>query len=217
MLSVITLQWALIRLSLLPIIVATLIGVVRFRRLTPGLRYLAILVGVVLVLEVISRLLALRHQPNLFLMPFYTAAEFGLLILVYERALAAPLFTRWAPWLMGAFIGYVVLDSWLLAELTRFRPSQQVVGSLLVLALVGLYYRKLLNELRVRHLEREPMFWVSTGLFVYYLGYIQIGLFSNYLLSYSSQLNSNIWAAHALLSMLLYSCYSLALWLHPQK
>jgi hypothetical protein len=61
------------------------------------------------------------------------------------------------------------------------------------------------------------MFWVSTGLFIYFLGYVQIALFSNYLLRYSQQLNLTIWVIHALLYMLLYSCYSLALWMRPQK
>jgi hypothetical protein len=207
----------LIQLALLPILLAAVTGMVRFRRLPPELRYLAVLAVFVLVLEALARLLAWWHQPNLLLMPIYTAGEFCLLVLVYRQALQSTKFTRAAPWLMGLFIAYLLLDSWLAAEPTRFRPNQQVIQSVLLIGLTGLYFRKVLHELRVQQLEREPMFWVSTGLFIYYVGYIQIALFSNYLLSYSLMLNRNIWAIHALLSMVLYGSYCVALWMRPQK
>ena len=62
------------------------------------------------------------------------------------------------------------------------------------------------------------MFWVSTGLLIYFLGYLQIALFSNYLLQhYSVQFNRNVWAVHTLLSIVLHSCYCLALWMRPQR
>jgi len=84
--------------------------------------------------------------------------------------------------------------------------------------MVGLYFWKLLSELQVRYLAKEPMFWVSTGLLVYFLGYLQIALFSNYLLQhYSLQFNRNVWAVHTLLSIVLHSCYCVALWMRPQK
>ena len=62
------------------------------------------------------------------------------------------------------------------------------------------------------------MFWVSTGALLYFLGKLQIGLFSNYTMRhYSQELNLWMWTIHALLLLILYSCYCLALWTHPQK
>ena len=193
------------------------IGLVRFHQLPRGLRFLVWLIGFVLVLEAITRVLREQHRPNLFLMPIYSVVEFCLLALVYREALQSAFFSRLVPWLVGSFTIYALFDSLQTSLLTQFRPGQQVVQSVLVLFIVGAYFRKLLNELMVRRLEQEPMFWISTGLFVYFLGYVQIALFSNYLLRYSKQLNLTIWAVHALLYMLLYSCYSLALWMRPQK
>lgn len=210
-------QW-LFRLTLVPVLVAALIGGIRFKQLQPGLRYLAGgLIGFILPLEVLGLVLMLQHRNNLFLMPIYTAGEFWMLAMVYHYALQSVTFTRSLPWLAGGFTAYAVLDSLLGADLTRFRPGQQVVQSILVLGMVGLYFRKLLHELTVRRLSQEPMFWISTGLLIYFLGYLQIALFSNYLLRYSFQLNMNIWAVHSLLFIVLHSCYSIALWLRPQK
>ena len=122
------------------------------------------------------------------------------------------------PWLAGAFVAYCALDSVLAPEAARFKPALQLVESLLLLGMVGLYFRKLLHELRVTRLEREPLFWVSVGLVINHLGKSQIYLFSNFLLThYSNQLNLDIWAIHALLLVVLYSCYLVALWIRPQN
>ncbi|OGX90362.1 hypothetical protein [Hymenobacter coccineus] len=198
--------------------VTFLSGVVRFRRLPPELRYLAVFMGLDVLTEISSDWLHRHHQPNLFLFPIFAAMEVWFLALVYDRALQWPAFSRWRPGLAGAFVAYCVLDGWLFPEVARFKPALQIVESVLVLSLVGLYFRKLLRELRVTRLDQEPMFWVSTGIVVNSLGSIQIFLFSNYLLThYSNQLSTAAWAVHTLLNVVLYACYCTALWIRPRK
>ena len=215
--SQLSFQDILLRLTVLPVVLASIVGLVRFRYLPLNLRYLAGVAWLVLPLEVAQYVIMVRHGNNLFLIPIATAGEVALLTMVYRYTLQSVTFTRVVPWLVGGFTAYVVVDSLFLSDLTWFRPVQQVLESVLVLVLVGLYFRKLLNELVVKSLTREPMFWVSTGLFFYFVVYLQIGLFSNYLLHYSRQLNTNIWMVHSLLFVGLYCCYSLALWMRPQK
>jgi hypothetical protein len=214
-----TVPQLLIRLTPLPMAVASVIGLVRFRRLSPSLRYLAAgLAGFLLPLNLAGFVFLVLHRNNLFLMPIYTIGELWILVLVYKQALHSPAFTRLVPWLLGAFTCYAVLDTELARpDFIQFRPSQQILQSFIVLGLVGLYLRKLISELRVVRLAREPMFWVSAGLLIYFLGYLQIALFSNYLLQYSKALNMNVWAVHSLLFIVLYLCYCRALWLPPQK
>lgn len=211
-----SLQEIMVRVALLPMAAAVLIGLLRFRGLPLHLRYLVGMVGFALVMNVVALLLMLRHSNNLFIMPFYAAVEFTLLTVVYSLTLRSATFSRFAPWLVAGFAAYILLDGFSMDKLARFRPGQQVVQSVLVLGLVGIYFRHLLQELRVQQLQREPMFWVSAGLVIYRLGYLQIALFSNYLLHYSDALNMTIWAVHSLLLIALYSCYCLALWLRPQ-
>lgn len=208
----------LMRLTPVPVAGAALLGLVRFRQLPLNLQFLAGgLVGFILPLEILGLVLMLRQQNNLFLMPIFTVGELTLLALVYRHTLHLPLFTRLWPWVVGTFALYAVADSGLADRLTQFRPGQQVLQGILVLIFVGLYFRKLLRELRVERVIREPMFWVSAGLLIYFLGYLQIALFSNFLLRYSDQLNMSIWAVHSLLFIVLYCCYGLALWLPPRK
>ena len=197
--------------------VAGIMGLVRFRRLSTQLRYLAALTIFELPLEVAALAIKLSHGNNLFLMPLYTIGELALLALLYQRTLQLPAFARVAPWAVGGFLVYALVDS-LALGVSWYRPGQQIMQSLLILTMVGLYFWKLLSELQVRYLAQEPMFWVSTGLLVYFLGYLQIALFSNYLLQhYSLQFNRNVWAVHTLLSIVLHLCYCVALWMRPQK
>jgi hypothetical protein len=212
-----SLQEFLVRIAVVPVILATLIGLVRFRVLAPELRYLVGLLGFVLPLDIIGLVLMLQQRNNLFIMPIYAVGEFALLALLYARVLHSATFSRLLPWLVAGFAGYVLLDILAGSALTKFRPGQQVVQSVLILGLVALYFRKVLHELRIELLQREPMFWVSAGLVIYSLGYLQIALFSNYLLQYSDWLNMSIWAVHSLLFMVLYGCYCRALWLRPPK
>ncbi len=197
---------------------AALVGGIRFKKLPTNLHYLVALVGLEVVTEALTYTLHIYHRPNLFINPIFAAGEIWLLALVYDNALNLPVFSRWRPWLTGAFVLYCLLDFLLAPEVARFKPSLQLLESALVLAMVALYFRKLLHELRVTRLDQEPMFWVSVGLVINNLGKSQIYLFSNYLLAhYSNQLNVNIWAIHALLLVILYSCYCVALWIRPQN
>ncbi|GAC1369690.1 MAG: hypothetical protein NVS3B25_04250 [Hymenobacter sp.] len=200
------------------LVVVGVVGLVWYRGLPWGLRYLVGLIWFGVGVELLSKLLLLRHQPNLLLIPLDAAGELWLLSLVYAWALESAVFTRLRPGLAGGFGLYAALSSGLAFEVARFSPGLQVLECLLVLAMVGLYFRKLLHELRVELLTRDPMFWVSTGWLLYALGKLQIALFSNYMLAhYSLPLNQWMWTIHALLTLVLYGCYFRALWMRPQK
>ena len=200
------------------LIVAFAVGLGKYKRLPPNLRYLVALLGLEAATEIAGSLLHYYHQPNLFILPIFVAGEVWLLALVYDKALTWKAFSRLRPWLAGGFVAYCALDSLISPEVARFKPALLVLESLLILSLVALYFRKLLNELRVTNLSLEPMFWVSIGLVINHLGSLQIYLFSNFTLShYSTRLNVNIWDIHSLLLVVLYSCYLVALWIRPRN
>ncbi|MCC3158253.1 hypothetical protein LJ737_13475 [Hymenobacter sp. 15J16-1T3B] len=204
--------------SVAPVVLAGAIGLLRWRQLPRTLRYLVALTWLTLLTEAVSRLLWWQHRPNLFLQPIFAVGEFGLLVLLYRQELRSAAFARVAPWLVGGFSLYILTASFLTADLASLGSTLRVVESVMVLGILGLYFRKLLNELTVEHLEREPMFWVSLGLLLYFLGDVHIFLFSNFLfLNYSKEFNLTVWAIHAVLYMVLYCCISLALWLPRKK
>jgi hypothetical protein len=202
---------------LVTIVAAAAIAGARYRQLPPSLRYLAWLAWFELPLELWGSYLGFMKRNNLFIMPFYTVGELALLALVYSRVLQSATFRRAMPWLVGGFAAYTLADCLLAPDLTWFKPGQQVLQSLLLLGTAALYFRKLLRELAIRRLEHEPMFWVSLGLLLYFSGYLQIALFSNYMLkNYSLELNRSIWTIHYVLALVLHGCYGAALAMRPR-
>ena len=194
------------------------LGLVRYRRLAPELRYLVGLVWFGLLLEATGELLRHWHLPNLMLSPVDATGEVWLLSLVYDRALQSARFSRWRPWVAGGFVLYAAASCGLAPEMARFKPGVMVLECLLVLGMVRLYFRKLLTELRTPEPTRDPMFWVSAGLLVYFMGKLLVALCSNYALThYSWELNMWMWAGVNGLAVALYLCYGRALWIRPQR
>jgi hypothetical protein len=208
-------QWIL-TVAPIPLGVAGVVGVVRFRRLDATMRGLLALVGCGLLMETVAHILQWQHRPNIFLTPLDAALEFALIAWMYRRTLQPWPLTRYLPAIIGLFWLFTVVSYVLQSQLVQFSPVQRFIESLLVLLLVLLYFYKLGHDEVVFQLEREPMFWVSAGLLLYFAGNVLIFISSNYLLQFSQQLNQQVWAVHAVLYMLLCSCYTLALWLSPR-
>lgn len=196
--------------TLVPIAVTVLIGVVRYRQLGPTQQYLLALTVLALLMELISRAV-MRYLPsNLFLAPIDTVLEFTLLALIYRRELQPDRISRLIPLLVTGF----VIGSALAYTPQLFNSVQRFIESLLVLAFVGIYFHREINrKVFSSRLELEPIFWVSTGLLLYFLSSSLIFLSGNYVLSISQEMSRVVWAVHAMLYIFLNALYAVAMWL----
>lgn len=208
------------------VIVASLIGLARYRLLTTSLRYLTLLACFDALMESTTKLLytkvvreMLAIDNNLFLFPFISIGEIVLLGLAYRHVLQSASFSKALPWLLGLFSAYALVVSFSQFGIARYAVGLAITVDLVMLGLAGLYFRKLLNELRIQDLHYDSFFWLSVGLTVYGLGNLLISLSSNYLLAHCSvQLQLIIlWGVRILFNVLLYICYCVALWLAPPK
>jgi len=193
------------------VVVAGIVAALRFRYLSPPLRCLASLIFFELFVELVSRAVS----PNLFLMPIDTLVEFGLLAWMYRRAFRPSALSRWLPAVVAGF-ALASLPSYAQpANLLHFNTWQRFAESVLILGLVLLYFYRVIRELVIVHLEREPLFWVSVGLLLYFSGNVFIFVSSNYVLQHSKALSLRMWDIHAMLYMVLYGFYTWALWIIP--
>jgi hypothetical protein len=199
---------------------AGLLGLVRHRRLLPDLRGVAWLAIFDALAELVFWFVGtMLHTPNLFMAPIVIVGEVSLTALAYRRALQSAAFNRALPWLLSLFIGYALVESLLRLSATRHLVSLEIIANLLQLVLVGLYFQKLLNELRVERLRTDPFFWLSVALAVYGLGNLFISLFSNYLLThYSIEVQRIILlGVRNVFNIQLYLAYCLALCLRTPR
>ena len=203
------------------VIAAGASGIIRYRRLPLGLRYIALVAGFDMLVELtMTAIIKVLHQKsNLFMLPLIAVGEVVLLSLAYREVLQSAGFSRVMPWVVGLFSAYALADGWIGLGVVHYATGVQITSDLLQFGLAALYFWKLLNELHVESLRREPFFWISVGLVVYVLGDLLITLFSNYLLAhYSYQMQVLvILVVHRWFIIALYCCYTLALWMRPQK
>lgn len=203
------------------VVVAGVSGIVRFRGLPLALRYVALVAGFDMLMELtMTAIIKVLHQKsNLFMIPIYSVGEVVLLSLAYGEVLQSARFNRVMPWVVSLFSAYALADGWIGLGAVHYATGVQITSDLLQFGLAALYFWKLLNELHVVSLRREPFFWISVGLVVYVLGDLLITLFSNYLLEhYSHQVQVLIIrVVRPLFVIALYCCYSLVLWMRPQK
>ena len=214
-----TLLNCVLRLNMGLAIAAGLLGLARYRQLVPSLRWLALLAGFDAVAELTYTVLAevFSFRNTNFLMPFVVAGEIVLQTLLYRQVLRSAAFNRVVPWLLGLFCFYTLLNSSIVSPVMDYVLSLQIVSNLIQLGLAGLYFQKLLNELRVAQLRRDPFFWFSVALAAYGLGNMLIYLFSNYLLAhYSVELQKIVlWGVRNVFNIQHYLAYMLVLWVRP--
>jgi len=197
------------------VIVPFFAGIIRFRKLEQPLRYLAILIFFDFATEAAGHVLFFLKLSNQFLWPIFIPIEFGLLAWIYRYELRGMIVNRLIPLLIILFTVYVFVD-WIKAKEGGLSAIPHFIEGVLILFFVLCYYYKNLKTV-VMHLERQPMFWLSTGLFIYFSADSVIFIFSNYIQAFSEHFNNQVWLIHALFNILLYVFYTLALCLTLKK
>jgi hypothetical protein len=208
-----------LRLNLWLAVAAGVLGLVRYRQLVPSLRWLALLAGFDALSELTYTALmdVFGFRNTMFLTPFVIAGEIVMQTLLYRQILRSAVFNRLAPWLLGLFCIYALLNSSVVSPVMTHVVGLEIVSNLIQISLAGLYFQKLLNELQIEHLRRDPFFWFSIALALYGLGNMLIYLFSNYMLAhYSVNLQKIImWGVRNVFNVQLYLAYILVLWARP--
>lgn len=209
----------IILLAIVPNIIAALVAIIRWRRLPTFLFPLTILVVFSLATEVVSRILWVFKISNLFIWPIYISAEFGLLLWLYSRVIGKNLLLIRYGWF---FIGGLAF----LATLEVIPNSSQslaianvarMLESVLVISLALAYYHISLRQPTTAYIWQEPMFWVSSGLLLFFAGNFLVYTFIKFMYYYHKQLLMGVWIVHNSLGSLLYCTYAYALWISPKK
>jgi hypothetical protein len=202
--------------SAIVVLIPVIAGIMRFKKLEHPIQYLAILVFADFSAEVITHIFYLLKLNNHFVWPFFISIEYGLIVWIYCFSLKPVLLAKVFIASIPIFTCFVFLN-WIASGRIGLSVVPRFIESVVVLFLVLSFFYSTLKNLTTTHLERQPMFWLSTGLFIYFSGDIIIFIFSNYMLSYSEQFNTEVWFIHSILNIILYIFYTLAICTTPKK
>jgi len=152
------------------------------------------------------------HQPNLFLLHIYTIVDFILLSLIFKPVLPQLL----SRLLLFGYPLFATINSVFFEQLKTENVLNRTLSALILMFYALSFFTKTLREMKILNLEKEPLFWISIGVLFYNAASFFIFLFSHYLTPIH-----NLWftyfGIHAIFTILLYICYTIALWVQPKQ
>lgn len=206
-----------IKFSFLIALIPIWIGGKYYRYLTNITRYIWIISLISFGMDILGRGLIYLQISNAFNGYIYAVLEFLLITLIYQEEFKnyLPKYTLHIIFIL--FLGFSVIDILLIQGAYIDTSYHKFVECTISIAYVLIHFFKIFQELKIAHLEREPIFWFSAGLLLYFSGAIFIFIFSNYLLTYSLKLSIKVWTVHAFFLILFHLMNTIAIWHSPRK
>lgn len=176
-------------------------------------RLLSILVWGSTAIGLIAQLLvSVFRVPNLFLLHIYVVFDFILLTLLFRPVLRRPIMKM----LLIAFPIFAIINSVLLAHLNSMNLINRSISSFIIMGYALTYFTQTLKDMKVEQIEKEPLLWISIAALFYNAASFFIFLFGKDL-----DLHHELWLTyfglHAIFTILMYSLYTIALWVNPKR
>jgi hypothetical protein len=193
-------------------LVPAVLALVRWKSLNLGQRWFGILLWIIAICSIAASILATVWQVNN--MPIfhsYILIEFLLLLVVFSSLLETPFRSKlWLSmaatfallWILNIAFG----DGWL-----GYPTYIHVFEGLVLMGLALRWFAKILSEKRVQRPVQTFAFWMCTGILIYFSGNLLLFMFSNFIVEQSKAVFTAIWGVHAILVILLYLTYSVAI------
>jgi len=191
-------------------------GVVRFRWLSHGQRWIFALVSLGLLTELGSGYLAEMYGNNMALSHIYVALEGLLISEIFFRSYPSLISRKWLRSLQVGYVVFVIINGLFIQEMLAYNSYSRLMEALLMPPLAITFLAQVLRRLDVPRLERHPLFWVSIGILCYFSGNLLLFVYAEYVQGAGHEIFLAIWAIHGALMMLLYFSYFIAL-LCPRK
>lgn len=109
------------------------------------------------------------------------------------------------------FVAFSAANILFFQGLHTFNNYTLSLGSVVIASCVLAYYKQLLNSSNPEQLIRVPMFWISTGLLLFYTcNFVFMGLF-HYILGVSMVLASQLFMIIIILNILMYTLFTIGI------
>lgn len=191
-----------------------LVGIFRYYDLKDVQKVILLLVLLSVSAEVAAKWLGDEGGIQTLVYYLFTILEFGLLTYVFAEGIKPFLKYNFFWGVAISFLFFVLTDMIWISGISQFNSYSTAIEGLILIFFALIFFYKTLHELKIRFLEREPLFWISAGVLLYFSSSLFIFLFSNYVNSSTTALFI-IWGIHGIFSILLNVFYSTALWVRP--
>jgi hypothetical protein len=205
------------KLSTFSVLVPLFLALVTIRFHHREVKFLAYLIYTSCLVELCVVYLGYQKVNNLPLLNILTMAEFTLLSLIYYHLFQEELLKRFIKISIHVFIAFTFLFSTFVKGWYEFSDVPRAIESLILVIFSLMYFRKLLTDLNVFYIEREPAFWVSTAVLFYFSGTLFMYIFSSYLALQHTDVMKQVWHIQSMLNIIFNLLLAVGMWYSRQK
>lgn len=169
-----------------------IIGIILYKYLNKGLRFIFLQICFWVFTEILLIILISTGHQNLWYLHIYVPIEFLIFALTYAWFLKELIKPKYIYAVAVIFISCSVVNTLFFQNIQLFNSYVRAVGALLYVCFAILYFYKLLFELKVQKLRKEPMVWINTGILIYYSAIFFLDILSNKIIQYSIDLAKDV-------------------------
>jgi len=185
------------------LLLSLIFWIIRFKHLQAGLRILGLTLLINCIMEGYAAYLMFHMTNNLYLYNILIPVQYALYALVFYTGLVGGKEIRLILLSIPLYLVVTLLIILHLQTFSEFNSYTRLMKDVLIACWALLYYREVFTGLRVIRLHKEPMFWISTGLFFYSLGSFFSDGFMDYLLGLSYKMAHMLYYINVFLGLLL--------------
>ncbi len=143
-----------------------------FKKLKNEIRILIFLVCLRVCLEIVTFTLTKNEINNLFLPHFYVFLEFVFIALMFSEATKTYISQKIYYYTIAVFFIFSVVNIIYFEPLDSSNKLGRALESVFVPGFCFVYFAQLLAQLKVERLDKDPFFWISCVLLLYFTGSI---------------------------------------------
>lgn len=191
-----------------------LLSLIDVRSYPKELKIIPIHLTAIAILGVYGAVLWVQKTNNLPILHVYTMIEFSTITLFYQVIFKETVPRHWFLILISCFIVFCLINALYIQSWQIFNTYPRTLESITVIGFSLCYYYRITHQNLYLQIEKSPIFWINTGLFIYFSGGFLLFTLSNYILPLSLSIRLLVWQLHALLSIIMYVLIFIGLWQH---
>ncbi len=191
---------------------ALIIGLLRYKYLMGGIKWIFWFVVFGTVMQLLSRAMIPLINTNIPGMHVYVPIEFFLFSMAYRHFLDGFLNKNVINGITISVILYSVINSLFIQSVYQFPNFVRAVCILILAVYAMLWFLKTLREMKITRLRDEPVVWINTGALIYFSGNYFIFILSNLVLQLSVVLARYAFRVSGILMILFYLLIAIGFW-----
>ena len=204
---------SLVKVSVATSVFLALLTLFKFKNANPAQKTLSYLIFIGTLTEVTTFMLAQYKINNLPFLHLYTILEFLLLTRIFQQNIKSGFpsigFRGIQLFIVSFAFWYAFLwkSLWVHNDLVRF------MAGIFIMFYCVLFFYDTIKKLNITHLEKSPIFWISTGVLLYYLTNFVFFLFTNneILVLMEQRTSLMLWGIYIMMNIVKYIFFGIAI------